>query len=93
MRKPALIPCATTMATSLRWSHAFPASLLRMHSTSPPSVPLFYNDVYKVELPGNHRFPMQKYRMVRERELGRRRTKATSPPQQHVEVSFAVSPL
>ena len=28
---------------------------------------LFYNDEYEVILPPNHRFPMQKYRMVREK--------------------------
>ena len=27
----------------------------------------YYNDVYKVPLPQGHRFPMEKYRMVRER--------------------------
>lgn len=27
---------------------------------------LFYNDVYKVDLPPGHRFPMEKYRLVRE---------------------------
>jgi acetoin utilization deacetylase AcuC-like enzyme len=27
---------------------------------------IYYNDVYEVYLPPNHRFPMQKYRMVRE---------------------------
>ena len=26
----------------------------------------FYNDIYKVVLPESHRFPMEKYRMVRE---------------------------
>ncbi|CAM9445002.1 unnamed protein product [Pylaiella littoralis] len=29
-------------------------------------LPLFYNDVYRVELPEGHRFPMEKYRLVRE---------------------------
>ena len=29
-------------------------------------VKFFYNDVYKVVLPESHRFPMEKYRMVRE---------------------------
>lgn len=28
-------------------------------------MPLFYNDVYKVDLPEGHRFPMEKYRLVR----------------------------
>lgn len=29
-------------------------------------LPLFYNDVYRVDLPERHRFPMEKYRLVRE---------------------------
>ena len=29
-------------------------------------IPLFFNDIYKVTLPLTHRFPMQKYRMVRD---------------------------
>mmetsp|Transcript_2363 Transcript_2363/g.3522 ORF Transcript_2363/g.3522 Transcript_2363/m.3522 type:complete len:426 (-) Transcript_2363:28-1305(-) len=29
--------------------------------------PIYYNDVYEVPLPPNHRFPMEKYRQVRER--------------------------
>lgn len=28
-------------------------------------LPLFYNDVYRVDLPDGHRFPMEKYRLVR----------------------------
>jgi acetoin utilization deacetylase AcuC-like enzyme len=27
---------------------------------------IYYNDVYRVDLPPNHRFPMEKYRLVRE---------------------------
>ena len=29
--------------------------------------PIYYNDVYEVTLPPNHRFPMEKYRRVREK--------------------------
>lgn len=32
-----------------------------------PYFPIYYNDVYEVPLPPNHRFPMDKYRKVRER--------------------------
>mmetsp|Transcript_12732 Transcript_12732/g.15610 ORF Transcript_12732/g.15610 Transcript_12732/m.15610 type:complete len:441 (+) Transcript_12732:50-1372(+) len=32
-----------------------------------PFFPIFYNDVYEVPLPPRHRFPMSKYRKVRER--------------------------
>lgn len=34
--------------------------------SSAASLRLFYNDVYRVDLPKNHRFPMEKYRLVRE---------------------------
>lgn len=32
-----------------------------------PFFKIFYNDVYRVSLPANHRFPMEKYRLVREK--------------------------
>lgn len=31
-----------------------------------PSFHIYYNDVYEVQLPPNHRFPMEKYRKVRQ---------------------------
>ncbi|GKY99095.1 hypothetical protein MPSEU_000865000 [Mayamaea pseudoterrestris] len=31
-----------------------------------PFFPMYYNDVYEVDLPPKHRFPMQKYRQTRE---------------------------
>jgi len=45
-----------------------------LQDTEPPSTPgdakasfqIFYNDVYEVHLPPNHRFPMSKYRQTRE---------------------------
>jgi acetoin utilization deacetylase AcuC-like enzyme len=40
--------------------------LKRSSSTSRP-FQIFFNDVYKVSLPDNHKFPMDKYSMVRER--------------------------
>ena len=45
----------------------------------------FYNDVYEVQLPEGHRFPMEKYRLVR--ELLQRRHAA------ELGVAFAVAPL
>ena len=51
-----------------------------------PPCKFFYNDVYEVELPPGHRFPMAKYRLARERlqaELGGSAGLAT----------FEVSPL
>jgi hypothetical protein len=39
------------------------------HNTSTkhqlPYFPIYYNDVYEVDLPPGHRFPMDKYRKVR----------------------------
>jgi len=46
---------------------------------------IYYNDVYEVSLPSHHRFPMNKYKIVREglqKELG-----------SHPNVSFQVSPM
>ena len=34
-------------------------------STVVPSYRIYYNDVYKVDLPPRHRFPMNKYEQVR----------------------------
>lgn len=42
------------------------AALDSMHPRISPELPLFYNDVYRVDLPVGHRFPMEKYRLVRE---------------------------
>jgi acetoin utilization deacetylase AcuC-like enzyme len=36
-------------------------------TTNKKAVELYYNDEYEVILPPNHRFPMQKYRRVREK--------------------------
>ena len=57
------------------------------HSPTLCSAPItfFYNDVYDVQLPDNHKFPMHKYRYVRE---SLQREYAESPF-----VHFQVSPL
>jgi len=52
---------------------------------SSSSIKLFYNDVYEVELPSSHRFPMKKYKMVRE--------KLVHFNQNLPRVEFQVSPL
>lgn len=36
------------------------------HLLDAPYFPIYYNDVYEVDLPSGHRFPMWKYRQVRE---------------------------
>jgi acetoin utilization deacetylase AcuC-like enzyme len=54
-----------------------------------PFFPLYYNDVYEFKLQPNHRFPMDKYRKVRELvQHGINRTN-----NQAVDCEFRVSPL
>ena len=63
---------------------------------------IYYNDVYEVPLPPNHRFPMEKYRLVRERvqqTLMAEQQPQPQPPQSTltttapVVVDLVVSPL
>ena len=53
-------------------------------SNNNAAITYFYNDVYEVELPEGHRFPMEKYRLVRQLL---QRVHADD------DVAFAVSPL
>jgi len=55
--------------------------------------PIFYNDVYEVDLPPNHRFPMKKYRQVREIVQKQINTFTKSGSQPNVFADFHVSPL
>lgn len=57
-----------------------------------PSFRVFYNDVYEVILPPNHRFPMEKYRKVR-LEIQRRMASLSDGEQSLVECDFIKSPL
>eukprot|EP00457_Paulinella_chromatophora_P004133 gb/GEZN01004143.1/.p1 GENE.gb/GEZN01004143.1/~~gb/GEZN01004143.1/.p1 ORF type:complete len:599 (-),score=70.56 gb/GEZN01004143.1/:218-1792(-) len=43
------------------------SSMSSERSTQPRALVLYYNDVYQFPLPSGHRFPMEKYRVVRER--------------------------
>lgn len=70
----------STLRTQLRYSSASPCRVAgrQYHSASTdnecirsdpvdaPTFAIYYNDVYEVDLPTGHRFPMQKYRIVRE---------------------------
>jgi acetoin utilization deacetylase AcuC-like enzyme len=55
-----------------RWfsSSIIPRKRLVLEEAAPkldqPFYPIYFNDVYQVKLPPNHRFPMEKYRKVRE---------------------------
>jgi acetoin utilization deacetylase AcuC-like enzyme len=57
-----------------------------------PSFPIYYNDVYEVPLPPNHRFPMTKYRKVRERIQSKLSSINNTQNKVH-NVSFRISPL
>mmetsp|Transcript_2046 Transcript_2046/g.5392 ORF Transcript_2046/g.5392 Transcript_2046/m.5392 type:complete len:460 (-) Transcript_2046:338-1717(-) len=60
--------------------------------TTVPYFPIYYNDVYQVKLPPGHRFPMEKYRKVREliqRSVG----SLDESRQSRVRCDFRVSPL
>jgi acetoin utilization deacetylase AcuC-like enzyme len=55
------------------------------HVPTPKSAILYYNDIYHVTMPENHRFPMDKYRLVRQY--------LQSQLAHHPQVKFLVSPL
>lgn len=55
-----------------------------------PYFSIYYNDVYEVDMPQGHRFPMAKYRQVREAV----QSKLTNADEQKViQCTFSVSPL
>ena len=61
-------------------------------TTDAPYFKIFYNDVYEVDMPKGHRFPMQKYRKVRQKvqhTIGG----LTDEEKSKVACSFNVSPL
>ena len=53
--------------------------------------PIYYNDVYEVTLPPNHRFPMEKYRQVRQKV--QQHIATTHHPNRSIRCDFRVSPL
>lgn len=59
--------------------------------------PIYYNDVYKVQLPPNHRFPMDKYRQVREMVQQKishlQNSSSSSTVNNSINCTFDVSPL
>lgn len=57
-----------------------------------PYFPIYYNDVYEVPLPPNHRFPMDKYRRVRER-LQKLVQDLHPRARQNIQYDFRISPL
>ena len=61
-------------------------------TTDAPYFKIFYNDVYEVDMPKGHRFPMQKYRKVREK-IQHKIGSLTDEEKSKVACSFNVSPL
>jgi acetoin utilization deacetylase AcuC-like enzyme len=59
---------------------------------SKPAFKIFYNDVYEVQLPKGHRFPMDKYRRVRE-NIQKLISELPPEEQERVCCEFEVSPL
>jgi len=57
-----------------------------------PYFPIYYNDVYEVDLPPGHRFPMGKYRKVRE-AVQSKVGSLTEEEKRRVHCEFHVSPL
>jgi len=57
-----------------------------------PYFPIYYNDVYEVDLPPGHRFPMGKYRKVRE-AIQTKLGSLTEEEKRQVHCEFRVSPL
>lgn len=62
----ALVSLATTAnRRSTIWRHA--SKLSTNETTTKPFFRIYYNDVYEVNLPPRHRFPMKKYAQVRKK--------------------------
>ena len=56
-----------------------------------PYFSIYYNDVYEVDMPPGHRFPMAKYRQVREAVQSKLTNNADE--QKVIQCTFSVSPL
>lgn len=86
--RPSLRPCSTKINQSSSYPACENAIALRR-----PFYPIYYNDVYEVPLPPNHRFPMEKYRKVRERVQSAILSSPQRQQDKRVQCDFRVSPL
>lgn len=86
--------CSPTAISSLPSAKRVTRLYHRDPIDAPSTFPIYYNDVYEVDLPKGHRFPMQKYRKVREKVqstiIGSR---DKGEEKRKVECDFRVSPL
>lgn len=69
-----------------------PNDLNSSDPTTVPFFPIYYNDVYEVKLPPGHRFPMEKYRKVREL-VQKNVASLDESGRDRVRCDFRVSPL
>ena len=65
----------------------------RNHKKSVSKFTIYYNDLYEVKLPPNHRFPMEKYRQVREIVQAYVQKQNRSGNSKHLLCQFKESPL
>ncbi|KAL7466826.1 hypothetical protein ACHAXS_008956 [Conticribra weissflogii] len=81
---------ATTLIHSLNSASYFESEEKEFIGT--PFFPIYYNDVYEVDLPPGHRFPMGKYREVR-KALQSKIEALSQDERSRVNCEFRVSPL
>lgn len=90
-------PLSSVAKTGEESSNSILKNQLKYNASLPldlhkPYYKLYYNDVYEVPLPPNHRFPMSKYRKVRER-VQEKIQKYSSLQDRDVLCTFEISPL
>lgn len=73
----------------------FSSSSSNQNESTAPFFPIYYNDVYEVPLPPNHRFPMGKYKRVRQLVQQQLLSSSSSNEEStnQPNVQFLVSPL
>lgn len=81
-------PCSTASVAATTEKEETATSVY----TTKPYFPIYYNDVYEVPLPPNHRFPMDKYRLVRKR-LQAKINELPLDIRNTIQYDFRISPL
>jgi acetoin utilization deacetylase AcuC-like enzyme len=84
------IKSTTTLSLASTATTSSTESSLEM--TKRPFFRIYYNDIYQVQLPPSHRFPIEKYRQVREL-LQTKIAELSSGEQSRVRCDFCISPL
>lgn len=81
----------TGSCESIGVEHA-PYNISSVVDLNRPFFPIYYNDVYEVPLPPNHRFPMKKYRQVR-KIVQEQIASIPEGERERIQYEFCVSPL